>query len=105
MAPRILIRQTSPLRNLIRSLLNTLLLEAMFLMVTGRSLKMLAPLTEIETSLALRTATGALARPGNNSRLSGIPRFDSKIFCESAITMTLETASNMHKNAEFYEAE
>ena len=61
MAPRILISQTSPLRNLFSSLLNTLLLESMFLMVTGRRLKILAPLTEIETSLALRTAAGALA--------------------------------------------
>ena len=66
---------------------------------------MLAPLTEIETSLALRTATGALARPGNNSRLSGIPGIDSKIFCVSAVLTALETASNMHRNGEFYEAE
>ena len=39
-------------------------------------------------------------RPGNNSQLSGIPGFDSKIFCESAVLTTLETASNMHKNAD-----
>ena len=44
-------------------------------------------------------------RPGNNSQLSGIPGFDSKIFCESAVHTTLDTASNMHKNAKFYEAE
>ena len=42
-----------------------------------------------------------LIRPGNNSRLSGIPRFDSKIFCESTIVPTLETASNILKNAKF----
>jgi len=44
-------------------------------------------------------------RPGNNSWLSGIPGFDLKIFCQSAVLMTFETASNMHKHAEFYEAE
>ena len=31
----------------------------MFLIVTGRRLKIFAPLTDIETSLALRTAAGA----------------------------------------------
>ena len=46
-----------------------------------------------------------LTRPGNNSQFSGIPGFDSKIFCESTLLTTLETASNMPKNAEFYEAE
>ena len=40
-----------------------------------------------------------LGRPGNNSQLSGIPGFDSEIFCESAVHTTLDTASNIHKNA------
>ena len=44
-------------------------------------------------------------RLGNNSQLSGILGFDSKIFCGSAVLTPLETASNMHKNVEFYEAE
>ena len=44
-------------------------------------------------------------RLGNNSQLSGILGFDSKIFCVSEVLTTLETASKMHKIAEFYEAE
>ena len=35
--------------------------ESMFLIVTGRRLNILAPLTEREDSLALLTAAGALA--------------------------------------------
>ena len=42
--------------------------------------------------------TSPPARPGNYSWLS-VPRFDSKIFCESAVITTLKTASNIRKYA------
>ena len=40
-------------------------------------------------------------KPINNSQLYGIPGFDSKNVCESTVVPTLETASNILKNAKF----
>ena len=41
-------------------------------------------------------------RPGNNSWLTGILGFNSKIFFESAVVATKETVPNKRKNAKFY---
>ena len=47
----------------------------------------------------LRSVRGIKHHPRNNYQLSGIPKFDSIIFCESAVITTLETSLDIRKNA------
>ena len=46
-----------------------------------------------------------VGRPGNNSMLSGILGFGSKIFCEKAVVATFEKASNICINFKILKVE
>ena len=53
--------------------------------VSGSLSTFLSLLLRLESNLLSQTG-----RPGNNSLLSGILEFDSKVFCESIVVATLE---------------